>query len=155
MRGGSPVSLPRVPLLDLENTVALAAHEYRTAGFRPIPIPARSKAPTIAGWQHLQITAAEIPQLFPASGNIGLLVGEAGNGLTDVDLDSKEAAALAPAFLPATGWVHGRASRPHAHYWYLCPDVPEHGSVNLIWPLSIVSFGPTPTLVIRNKLLGS
>jgi YaaC-like Protein len=28
------------------------------------------------------------------------------------------------------------------------------GSVNLIWPLSIVSFGPTPILVIRNKLLG-
>jgi hypothetical protein len=24
----------------------------------------------------------------------------------------------------------------------------EDGSVNLIWPLSIVSFGPTPTLVI-------
>jgi hypothetical protein len=37
---------------------------------------------------------------------------------------------------------------------YLCADVfpvdteEVLGSVNLIWPLSIVSFGPTPTLVI-------
>ena len=41
----------------------------------------------------------------------------------DVDLDTTEARALAPHFLPETDWVHGRAGSPGSHYIYIAPGV--------------------------------
>jgi len=41
-----------------------------------------------------------------------------------VDLDCPEARTLADSLLPATGLVHGRASAPRSHRWYLCSPPP-------------------------------
>lgn len=40
----------------------------------------------------------------------------------DIDLDAPLAARLAPAFLPATGAVFGRKSKPASHWLYYCPN---------------------------------
>ena len=51
--------------------------------------------------------------------NIGVQMGQKSKGLTDVDLDSPEALALAEAFLPPTNTVFGRSSTPRAHQLYI------------------------------------
>lgn len=66
------------------------------------------------------------PQHFPAESNIGLLLGTNGNGRVDVDCDCLESVELAPHFLPSTGFIHGRPSRPRSHYWYTGTPLPEH-----------------------------
>jgi hypothetical protein len=108
------------------NVVATAALELLSAGFCPIPIPPRSKAPNHPGWQNQRVTADAVPQTFSENSNIGILLGEAGNGRADLDCDCIEAIALAPAFLPATGFIHGRPSRPRSHYSYTAVPVPTH-----------------------------
>jgi predicted P-loop ATPase len=50
---------------------------------------------------------------------MGLLLGTAGGGLCDVDLDAMEALFAADAFLPATAMVSGRPSKPRSHRWYV------------------------------------
>jgi putative DNA primase/helicase len=50
--------------------------------------------------------------------NIGVLLGEASDGLIDVDLDCNEALALASTYLPDTDLVHGRSSKPNSHWYY-------------------------------------
>src|SRR5207248_2910327 len=50
--------------------------------------------------------------------NIGVLLGEASNGLTDLDLDCGEAIALAPRLLPSTSAVFGRKSSRGSHRLY-------------------------------------
>lgn len=92
-----------------------AARQYIARGWSVVDVPARAKAPTRHDWQHARLTADDID---PA-GNIGLLLGEPSGGLTDVDLDAPEAIAAAPYLLPQTDMVHGRASRPASHWWYV------------------------------------
>ena len=119
----------RVPLLEIEqtNVVAQAARDYLNAGWQPIPVPSRSKGPDDRkGWQHERWTVADVPQHFPAESNIGLLLGTNGNGRVDVDCDCLESVELAPHFLPSTGFIHGRPSRPRSHYWYTGTPLPEH-----------------------------
>jgi hypothetical protein len=48
----------------------------------------------------MRLGEPEIPTHFGARDNIGVLLGEA-SGLADVDLDSKEAIALADKFVPS------------------------------------------------------
>ena len=64
-------------------------------GASPIPVPYRSKAPAIAGWQALRLDKAGVVDAFITTPtNIGVLWGEPSRGLVDVDLD----APLAPDF---------------------------------------------------------
>ena len=98
------------------------ARDYLKRGFAPIPIPSRAKAPTLPDWQHLSVTEDEVDELFTE--NIGLLLGVPSEGLVDADLDSPEAIALAKTFLPMTGMIHGRASKPRSHWWYLTDPAP-------------------------------
>ena len=66
----------------------------------------------IRKWQHLNITPENVAHYFNgAKLNVGAIMGPRSGGLTDVDLDCKEAVALAPWFLPKTGSVYGRASK--------------------------------------------
>jgi hypothetical protein len=96
-------------------------------GWQPIPVPARSKIPNDRkGWPDERWTVADVPKQFPADKNIGLLVGEAGHGLIDCDLDCSAAITLAASFLPVTPFVHGRASAPRSHFWYIASPVPEY-----------------------------
>ena len=106
-----------------------AAALYFERGVLPIPLHARDKKPIGEGWQDQRPTAADLDALFPPrqTRNVGLLLGKP-SGLIDVDLDSTEATAAAPFFLPPTGWISGRRSSPRSHYWYRCDDPPERAA---------------------------
>ncbi|GAB4549488.1 MAG: hypothetical protein Tsb0013_10760 [Phycisphaerales bacterium] len=97
-----------------------AARWYRGRGYAPIPLPAREKKPVIRGWNTLRLSEDDLPLHFNGTGNIGLLLGEPSGWLVDVDLDCDEAVELAEQYLPPTGAVTGRPSRPGSHRWYVC-----------------------------------
>jgi Bifunctional DNA primase/polymerase, N-terminal len=88
-------------------------------GWNPVPIPQRMKGPHDDGWQTRRIEAGSAPRFFngPLS-NIGVQLGEASGGLTDVDLDFNEAIAVAPYMPPKTGAIFGRASKRNSHWLY-------------------------------------
>ena len=110
-----------------DNVVATAARNYLGAGWQPISMPVRTKSPEPRkGWQNERWTLADVPAQFPKDSNIGLLLGEASNGLADLDFDCSEAIALAPMVAPATGFKSGHASKPFSHWWYKGVPVPEH-----------------------------
>ncbi|MBF0340084.1 MAG: bifunctional DNA primase/polymerase [Magnetococcales bacterium] len=87
-------------------------------GIAVIPISKGSKHPTSKGWTYTKVTKEQVSELFPDGSNIGILLGAPSNGIVDIDLDSPEAVALAPAFLPSTACMFGRASNPRSHYLY-------------------------------------
>jgi len=106
-------------------TVQGAAHGYLQRGWRVVPIPSRRKAPVLDDWPHLQLEEADLAVAFGNGENIGLLTGEPSGGLVDVDLDSPEGQVLAERLLPPTGRIHGRASKPRSHFWYICDQPPQ------------------------------
>jgi len=91
----------------------------------PVPVPPRAKGPVIGGWQYFRLTEAELPKHFDGAGNIGLLLGTVSGGLSDVDLDAKEALAAADTFLLPTKMVSGRQGKPRSHRWYLPSPTPK------------------------------
>ena len=83
--------------------------------------PERSKGPRAGDWGRKAAEGRYSIDEFAAPGcNIGALPGPASRQRVDVDLDSAEAIELADAFLPVTGLVHGRRSKPRSHRWYEC-----------------------------------
>ena len=88
---------------------------YLNAGFSPIPVPFKSKQPTIKGWPDLIITADNVDQHFNGHPtNIGILTGEPSGGLVDVDIDDIDALRFADWFLPETKCIFGRKSNQKA-----------------------------------------
>jgi len=107
-------------------TTLESAREMVLHGWAVIPLQHGKKAPQDAEWQHLRISEQDLPQHFRNGSNIGVLLGEASNGLVDVDLDTDEAIALADEFLPPTLMHSGHQSRPRSHAWYRVTDsIPE------------------------------
>jgi hypothetical protein len=99
-------------------TAGQAAQYYVARGLHPIPIPFREKAPRISNWPALRLTEAELSKYFNgAPSNIGLILGD-DYGTTDIDLDCLEAIAAASEFLPETGMIFGRKSKPRSHFLY-------------------------------------
>ena len=71
--------------------------------------------------------------------NIGLQLGRASNGLTDIDLECNEAIALATYLLPTTGAVFGRRSKRRAHWLFqtkLC-ETEEGAAIQYREPISL------------------
>ena len=98
---------------------------YLARGWNPIPVPYKDKNPKRRKWQKLIITPENVAQYFNGSRqNISVQLGRKSKGLTDVDLDCDEAIKLAPHFLPPTGSVFGRVSKPQSHHLYYLSDVP-------------------------------
>lgn len=93
------------------NTLS-AARDFINCGCSPIPIPGKSKAPDMANWPTFKAELDSLEEHFSPQCNVGLLLGKRSNGLIDIDLDCSEAIALAPHWLPSTGWIHGRQSNP-------------------------------------------
>jgi hypothetical protein len=94
-------------------TVAAAAIDYARRGWKPVPIGRKSKKPTDKGWQKRPFD--------PAHGdaqNVAVQLGAVSNGLADVDLDCVDAIGFATDFLPATGAIFGRRSKPCGHQLY-------------------------------------
>lgn len=93
---------------------------YIRRGWNPVPIPQRGKAPIGDGWQHRRIDESTAPRFFNgAPMNVGVQLGSASAGLTDVDLDCVKALALAPYLLPRTKAIFGRRSKPASHWLYV------------------------------------
>jgi predicted P-loop ATPase len=93
-----------------------AALSYVRQGLYPIPIPYRTKIPTITGWDKLRLTEATAPQYFNGQPvNLGILLGP--SGLVDVDVDALDALPLARRLLPPTR-TFGRASKQRSHFVY-------------------------------------
>lgn len=99
-----------------------AALEYLRRGIATVPC--RGKSPFTKDWNRLPrpteeelITAFTDPTL-----NIGARTGAISGGLIDVDIDSAVAAHIASRFLPRTGAVYGRQSRPSSHWQYFERD---------------------------------
>ena len=63
-------------------------------------------------WQDLRLDEHSVEDHFQ-------LLGEPSGDIVDVDVDSPEALAAAETFLPATGLVHGRRSKPRSHRYYV------------------------------------
>jgi hypothetical protein len=99
---------------------------YISRGWAPVPIPHRAKVPRGDGWQTSRIDALSAPQHFNCEpANVGVLLGSASDGLTDVDLDCREAIEIAPYILPKTGAIFGRASKRGSHRLYIT-DLAKH-----------------------------
>ncbi|TWU04180.1 hypothetical protein CA54_60620 [Symmachiella macrocystis] len=93
--------------------------EYTNRGWSVIPIPHKSKAPRLNGWQKLRLTTENLPKHFNGKPqNIGVLLGEPSGWLIDIDLDHPVAVELAPEYLPPTSAVFGRAGKQRSHYLY-------------------------------------
>src|SRR5262245_272750 len=94
-----------------------AAEVYVLQDMAVIPMPPRSKDPGYPGWERLRLTLADLDQHFPRgqAKNLGVLNGAPSNNSVDVDLDCLQALTIAHRFLPPTGRVFGRPSRPRSH----------------------------------------
>jgi hypothetical protein len=100
-----------------------AAQAYLERGWRPIPVPRGSKGPILNGWQHLRLTAEELPKHFDDGQNVGILNGEPSGDLVDIDLDRVEAVRLGAEILPTTGCIFGRDGKARSHYLYRASGV--------------------------------
>jgi hypothetical protein len=71
---------------------------YRRRGWTPVPVVFRGKRPVGEAWQHRRITEETARQYFNGAGsggyNIGLQLGAASGGLTDIDLDAVRRSSL-------------------------------------------------------------
>jgi len=109
------------------------AQEYVGNGWRVIPVPYMSKAPTINDWPNLQITLDNLDHHFSGGQmNIGVVLGQASGNLIDVDVDDDLALKLAPRLLPPTNCIFGRKSRPRSHWLYYAQ--PIQGTSKLVGP---------------------
>lgn len=98
--------------------VADVALDYLRRGWQPVPITVKQKAPRDRDWQNLAITEENVENFFACDDNIGLQLGSRSGGLTDIDIDCAEALPLADIFLPSTGAIFGRKSKPRSHRLY-------------------------------------
>ena len=96
-----------------------AAQAYVARGWNPLPLPFKSKIPADSGWQKRVLREPDLPRYFNGKPqNVGVVLGPSSNGLTDVDLDCREAIELAPHVLPRTDAIFGRQSAPASHWLY-------------------------------------
>jgi hypothetical protein len=95
---------------------AIAAYEAQC--WQLVPIPAGAKGPTAEGWNLWEWQPSDLNP----TGNVGLLLGSRSFGVVDVDLDCVEALALADIYLPETGAIFGRQSKPRSHWLFIAPE---------------------------------
>lgn len=106
----------RWPKLGTPEAMAL---QYAMRDWNPLPVPFKQKKPMGIDWQHRIITGTEVERFFGERPmNIGVQLGLNSGGLTDIDLDCPEAAAIARAVLPKTPAIFGRPSKRDSHYLY-------------------------------------
>jgi tRNA A37 threonylcarbamoyladenosine biosynthesis protein TsaE len=91
------------------NDTPTAAREYLARGYKIVPVPYACKGPVLPQWRELNIKPEQMDHYFPQPKmNLGFILGDASNGLVDVDLDCPEAIRLASAFLSETDMIFGR-----------------------------------------------
>jgi P4 family phage/plasmid primase-like protien len=97
-------------------TIADVALDYAARGWKPIPVGRKTKKPIEKRWQKRPFA----PEQFDGNAqNVAVQLGAESGGLCDIDLDNMLAIGLAPEFLPATGAIFGRRSKPLSHQLYV------------------------------------
>lgn len=121
------------------------AREYTARGWRCVPVPYKRKGPTIEDWPRLRLGLEDLVAYF-GNGcvNVGVLLGEASGGLTDVDLDTPEATAVAPNFLPMTPLRFGRRTKPESHYLFVTDQ-----------PVETIKFQDGKTTIVELRSTGA
>jgi bifunctional DNA primase/polymerase-like protein len=99
----------------------IAAIDYVGRGWSVVPIPRGQKKPAITGWQNFSAAIKDTSRLFGNGENIAVRLGSRSGWLTDLDFDCREACELADLYLPVTGAVFGRKSKPQSHWLYVAP----------------------------------
>src|SRR5262245_53481119 len=95
------------------------AMNYLDRGWASVAYAFKTKGPKTEDWQDDPITELNVrDRCNGGAQNIGLIMGGRSRGLTDVDLASPEAVAVAPYLLPATKAIFGRASKRGSHLLY-------------------------------------
>jgi hypothetical protein len=93
---------------------------YLKRGWNPLPVSRESKKPIGLEWQKRRLSAQTAPKHFNGGAvNVGVQMGNHSNGLTDVDLDCREALVIGALLLPRTKAVFGRKSKPRSHWLYV------------------------------------
>lgn len=111
-----------------------AAARFVARRFVPVPVRFGTKKPNLLdGWERLRLDPAgpadvrfDLDTHFPVSErrNIGIVLGEASDGLVDADFDCREARVAAGVLMPATGMAWGRTSAPDSHLGYVVDRPP-------------------------------
>ncbi len=124
------------------------ALSYIERGWSPLPVPFKSKEPVLKGWPSLGIDTTSASQYFNGTAqNIGVLLGPASAGLTDVDLDCAEARAIASYVLPPGAAMFGRASARASHRLYIT-------NLAEIYDTAVMSFDdPLKTDDVKRRLV--
>ena len=131
------------------------ARGFLKRGWKPVPVKYRGKTPIGGGWQKQEITRANVGQHFNGHRmNIGVQLGHASGGLTDVDLDCEAALKLAEELLPPTNAIFGRRSRPRSHWLYvtdLC-DTEETAAIRYDVPRELTGELEEETLLVEIRI---
>ena len=126
------------------------ALSYIAEGLAVVPIAHKQKRPSLLEWQTLRIGAEDAPEYFNgAEQNIGVILGDASHGLTDIDLDCDEAVQAASYFLPRTR-CFGRESKRASHWLYYTDLARSAEKATLQW-----KEGPKPLLECRVGATGA
>ena len=88
---------------------------YEERGWAVVPICAGEKRAVVKNWNSRVFRIGDIDP----DANVGIRWGADSGGLVDVDLDCAEAIELAPIYVPPTGAVFGRPSKPKSHLLYV------------------------------------
>lgn len=80
----------------------------------------RGKRALRNGWQKERLTLPELAPYYASDQpcNIGAVLGEPSGDRVDADLDADETLPIADWFLPRTGALFGRKSKPRSHRFY-------------------------------------
>ena len=95
----------------------MSASEYMRRGWKIVPVPAGQKGPIIKGWPNRDFGLGD----FDDGSNVAIRLGQHSGSMVDCDLDCEEAIELAPLYLPETGAIFGRKSKPRSHWLYVSP----------------------------------
>ena len=102
----------------VDNPLAIA-RGYLKRGWNPVPVSRRTKKPIGNSWQHRRLDSETAAAAFNrADMNVGVQLGPMSNGLTDVDLDCREAVAIGLMLLPESNNIFGRAGKLQSHWLY-------------------------------------
>jgi len=92
---------------------------YIARGWNPVPNSYQSKKPIGDAWQTRLIDEQSAPDYFNSGQqNVGVQLGAHSHGLTDMDLDAREAVAIGSYLLPPTKSIFGRSSKRASHWEY-------------------------------------
>lgn len=109
------MKLVTVDFKDNRSDIVKAAESYIRRGWHVVPC--NGKVPVLKNWPSENISLLDLESYFSRRENVGVRLDR----LTDIDLDSAEAIALAPYLLPPTPTVFGHGTTKGAsHYIYDC-----------------------------------